>query len=65
MADGDGVARPIHLPLWTTFNKAKIDKADLGPREMPDQIVPNAGMEAPAMDEDKAHHPRSAKRAAR
>lgn len=55
MPDGDGIARPIARTLRATTDKAEIDKGHLRAWQMADELAPNAGMEAPAMDEDEAH----------
>ena len=55
MANGDGIFRPIAHPLRATVNEAKIDKARIHVRQMVEDGAPNAGVEAPAMDEDKVH----------
>jgi hypothetical protein len=65
MTNGNGVFGPIARALRAAGDETEIDEADLCPREMCDQVAPNSGMKAPAMDEDKVHQPRSAERAAR
>src|SRR3990172_7303222 len=51
MADRDRVGRPVRLALGPARDKAEIDEGDAGPFEMANDIGPDAGMEAPTMDE--------------
>ena len=55
MADGDGVGRPVGLTLWTAGDEAEIDQGYVSVVELGDNIGPNAGMKAPAMDENEMH----------
>ncbi len=55
MADGDGVRRPVRFALGAAGDEAEIDQGDVGAFEMADEVGPDSGMEAPAMDENEMH----------
>jgi len=55
MADSDRVGRPICFALRAACDKAEIDEGDFGAVEMAHEVSPDAGMEAPAMDEHETH----------
>src|SRR5512145_3249580 len=55
MADGDGVRRPAHFSLGAACDEAEIDQGDLGPIKMADEVGPESGMKAPAMNQNKMH----------
>src|SRR3990172_10411160 len=55
MADRDGAGRPVRLALGAAGDEAEIDESDFGALKIADDIGPDAGMEAPAMDEHEMH----------
>ena len=55
MADGDGVRRPVGLSFRAACDEAEIDEGDVGATQMRGEAGPNAGMEAPAMNEHEMH----------
>ena len=55
MTDGDTVLRPFISAFRPPGHESEIEQSDPGIPEMGDEVGPDAGMEAPAMNEDEMH----------
>jgi len=55
MTDRDAVFRPFITTFRPPRHKSEIEQCDPSITEMGDEVGPDAGMEAPAMNEDEMH----------
>ena len=55
MADRYGVGRPVLFTLGAAGDEAEIDQRDACSIKLADEVSPDSGMEAPAMDEHEMH----------